>query len=160
VAKMAEQRYQSAYGLLVDLRDCRRRLVSGAGWSGFAVGAKDVSRTLTIPQKLYGRDAETLTLLRSFDRVCGGAVELVTVCGYSGIGKSSLVHEVHRPIVKSGGSFISGKFDQFRHDVPYDAFAQAIRQLCRDLLLESDKEFAQWKALFEQQLGANAAVLA
>jgi predicted ATPase/GAF domain-containing protein/HPt (histidine-containing phosphotransfer) domain-containing protein len=160
VSKMAEQRYQSAYGLLVDLRDCQRRLSSGAGFDGFVPGVRDVSRVLSIPQKLYGRDPELEQLLGAFERVCTGAVELVTVSGYSGIGKSSLIHEIYRPIVKSGGYFISGKFDQYRRDVPYEAFVQAIRQLCRDLLLEGDDQFSHWKQRFDDALGSNAAVLA
>ena len=85
-----------------------------------------------IPEKLYGRDREVDALLTAFDRtVAGGRPELVLVSGYSGIGKSAVVNELHKPLVPLRGLFASGKFDQYKRDIPYATLAQAFQSLVR-----------------------------
>src|SRR5262249_44888609 len=106
MAKTAEERYQSAYGLKADLEECKRQWTANGMIQEFTLGTKDFSSHFQIPQKLYGRQAETEELLLAFDRVSNGATELMLVKGYSGIGKSALVNETHRPITQKRGYFI------------------------------------------------------
>jgi predicted ATPase len=106
------------------------------------VGQVDYVSQFLIPQTLYGRDQEVATLLTAFEQVSAGAAELMLVSGYSGIGKTSLVQEVHKPISQRRGYFIAGKFDQFKRNVPYASLAQAFQELMRQLLTESDAQIA------------------
>src|SRR5262249_2151433 len=96
LAKMAEDRYQSAFGLKVDLESCREALRQKGKIDGFFPGRRDVSDKLQIPQKLYGREREIAQLLSTFDRVSRGKAEMMLVAGYSGVGKSALVNEIHK----------------------------------------------------------------
>jgi len=119
LAKNAEDRYQSAAGLKVDLENCLRQYQISGKIADFIPGQLDKSGQLSIPQKLYGRELEVKELLDAFERISQGGSEMMLVSGYSGIGKSSLVNEVHKPIVRQRGYFIAGKFDQFKRDIPY-----------------------------------------
>src|SRR3982074_529193 len=97
-------------------------------------------------EKLYGRDRECETLLAAFDQVVvTGTSALVLVSGYSGVGKSSVVHELHKAIVLPRGMFISGKFDQYKRDIPYATLAQAFRTFIRQILSESEAEVERWR---------------
>ncbi|WNG51447.1 AAA family ATPase [Archangium minus] len=139
LAKTAEERYQSAEGLKADLEQCR-----GGMLEVFPLGTRDIPRRLSLPQRLYGREAQVSTLLAGFGRVVhGGQAELMLVRGYSGIGKSSLVQELHKPVVQRRGFFLSGKFEQFQRDIPYATLARAIQGLVQQLLAGSDEELAQ-----------------
>src|SRR4029453_13538280 len=112
---------------------------------------------LLIPEKLYGRGREVETLLASFDRVVGGgAPELVLVSGYSGIGKSSVVNELQPVLVPPRGLFASGKFDQYKRDIPYSTLTQALQCLIRQLLTKADAELSQWRRELRDALGENA----
>src|SRR6202022_2308464 len=116
----------------------------------------DVSDCFQIPHKLYGREPEGATLLAAFDRMAAsGQPVLVTVSGYSGIGKSSLVHELQRPIVRERGYFISGKFDQYQRDIPYATITQAFRELVQQLLAESEARIAGWRQRIQARGGIN-----
>jgi predicted ATPase/signal transduction histidine kinase len=159
LAKTAEDRYQSAYGLLVDLQRCRELLTPEGSVSSFPIGRHDVPRRLQPPQKLYGREAEALLLLAAFERVSKGQAELILISGYSGIGKSSLVHEVHKPIVAKRGYFVSGKFEQYRRDIPYDSIIQAFKMLIKMLALETEEQRAVWRGALERALSPSGAVL-
>ncbi|QSQ27659.1 AAA family ATPase [Pyxidicoccus parkwayensis] len=160
LAKLAEERYQTARGLQHDLERCLSDWQEKGRLVPFALGTHDVSDRLELPQQLYGREAELTELLRAFRRVVEqGAPELVLVSGYSGIGKSSLVRELHRPIVQERGFFISGKFDQYRRDVPYSTFAQAFAELVDQILTESEASVAAWRELLRQALGASAQLI-
>ncbi|MCY1077283.1 trifunctional serine/threonine-protein kinase/ATP-binding protein/sensor histidine kinase [Archangium lansingense] len=145
LAKVAEERYQSAEGLRADLERCRESLLRGAP-EDFVPGMQDLPTRFQLPQRLYGRDTQATMLLQSFERVIrDGRPELILVCGYSGIGKSSVVHELHKPVVRQHGFFLSGKFDQFHQDIPYSTLAQAIRGLTQQLLSGTDEELARWR---------------
>jgi serine/threonine protein kinase len=159
LAKTAEDRYQSALGLKADLLTCRQQLQQTGTIDPFPVGQLDCFSQFLIPQTLYGRDQEVATLLTTFDQVSAGAAELMLVSGYSGIGKTSLVHEVHKPISQRRGYFIAGKFDQFKRNVPYASLAQAFQELIRQLLTESDAQIAGWKTALLKALGANGQLI-
>jgi PAS domain S-box-containing protein len=159
MAKMAEERYQSAFGLKVDLEKCLTKLERSGQISSFIIGQQDLSNQLQIPQKLYGREAEAITLLNTFDRVSSGTTEMMLVAGYSGIGKSALVNEIHKPIVQQRGYFIDGKFDQFKRNIPYTSLIQAFQELVRQLLTESEQKIQTWKEKILVALGHNGEVI-
>ncbi|MDY7230603.1 trifunctional serine/threonine-protein kinase/ATP-binding protein/sensor histidine kinase [Hyalangium rubrum] len=145
LAKVAEERYQSAAGLRADLERCQEALRRGVR-EDFEPGLKDVPVRFQLPQRLYGRATHAAALLQGFERVAqGGRPELLLVRGYSGIGKSSVVHELHKPVVRQRGFFLSGKFDQFQRAIPYSTLAQAIRGLAQQLLSGTDEELARWR---------------
>ena len=156
LAKSAEQRYQSAAGLEHDLRQCLIAWEATGRIEAFPLEQYDAPDRLLIPEKLYGREREIETLLAAFDRVINsGAPELVLVSGYSGIGKSSVVNELHRVLLPSGGLFASGKFDQYKRDIPYATLVQAFQSLVRSLLSKNDAELTNWRQALREALGAN-----
>ncbi|MEG4090034.1 AAA family ATPase [Microcoleus sp. Pol12B4] len=158
LSKTAEDRYQSAFGLKADLETCQEMLSLGE-ISNFIIGQLDSYSQFLIPQKLYGREIEVASLLEAFARVSGGTTEMMLVSGYSGIGKSSLVNEVDKPIVAARGYFIGGKFDQFKRNIPYAALIQAFQGLMRQLLTENSTQIASWKAKILEALGANGQII-
>jgi len=159
LAKNAEDRYQSAGGLKVDLETCLNQLVEKGAIAYFSTGQLDRSSQLTIPQKLYGRDNEVTQLLTAFERVSQGQSEIILVSGYSGIGKSSLINEVHKPIVRQRGYFIEGKFDQFKRNIPYAALIQALEDLIQQLLSESPEKLAYWHKAIQAALGESGQII-
>jgi PAS domain S-box-containing protein len=146
VAKTAEDRYQTATGLQRDLERCLAAWQAQRRIEYFRLGQHDQPDRLLIPEKLYGRDREIKNLRASFDRVgTGSRPELVLISGYSGVGKSALVMELHTALVSSSGLFASGKFDQQKRDIPYAALAEAFQSLVRHLLAKSDADLAPWR---------------
>ena len=159
MAKNAEKRYQSALGLKHDLENCLIQLQKTAKIEDFELGKRDVSDRFTIPEKLYGREKEVAQLLAAFERVSLGATEMMLVAGFSGIGKTAVVNEVHKPIVRQRGYFIKGKYDQFQRNIPFSAFVQAFRDLMGQLLSESDTQLQTWKTQILAAVGDNGQVL-
>ena len=159
MAKNAEDRYQSAVGLKRDLEHCLHQWTQSQTIADFELGQQDISDRFLIPEKLYGRAVEINTLLAAFERVADGASELVLVAGFSGIGKTAVVNEVHKPITRQNGYFVKGKFDQFNRDIPLSAFVQALRSLVSQLLAESDARLAQWRANILAAVGESGQVL-
>jgi PAS domain S-box-containing protein len=160
LAKTAEDRYQTAAGVLADLQRCLTEWETLRGIDPFPLGLHDTSDRLMIPERLYGRQEEIGTLLASFKRVvAGGTSELVLVSGYSGIGKSSLVNELHRHLVAPRGVFAAGKFDQYKRNIPYATFAQAFQGLVHWILGKSDTEMSQWRAALLEALGPNGQLI-
>ena len=181
MAKTAEERYQSAWGLKADLEECLRQLETTGTMADFPLGSQDISDRFQIPQKLYGREKEIATLLAAFERVATGrkdaavgenpgeknsqtdranaATEMMLVAGYSGIGKSALVQEIYKPITAKRGYFISGKFDQFQRNVPYSALVNAFQGLVRQLLTEGATQLSQWQEKLLTALRPNAQVV-
>jgi PAS domain S-box-containing protein len=160
LAKTAEERYQTAGGVEADLRRGLAEWESHGRIEPFLLGAYDVSDRLLIPEKLYGREREIDTLLASFDRVvANGTLELVLVSGYAGIGKSSVVSELHKALVPSRGLFASGKFDQYKRDIPYATLGQAFQSLVRSLLTQSDEELGRWRDSLSEALGPNGQLI-
>lgn len=159
LAKTAEERYQGAFGLKADLERCLKEYQSKGKITDFILAEKDFSRIFQIPQKLYGRDKEIKELLVSFDKISKGSVELLLVAGYSGVGKSALVHEVHKPIVEKRGYFISGKFEKLKQDVPYASLIQAFNSMIKQILTENKERIAYWKIKILEALGNNCQVI-
>lgn len=160
LAKTAEERYQTAAGLDADLRKCLKEWESLERIEPFPLGAHDIQDRLLIPEKLYGRDAEREVLLAAFERaVASGMPELVLVSGYSGIGKSSVVNELHKAIVLPRGIFVSGKFDQHKRDIPYATFAQAFQGLVRQILSKSEQEVGYWRDAIRKAVGPNGRLM-
>jgi predicted ATPase/signal transduction histidine kinase/DNA-binding response OmpR family regulator/tRNA A-37 threonylcarbamoyl transferase component Bud32 len=160
IAKTAEDRYQSTHGLYQDLRRCLDDLETTGTVHSFFIGQNDYSDRFHLPQSLYGRHSEIEQLLAAFQRITTlGQSELMLVAGYSGIGKSALIHELHKPLVQQRGYFISGKFDQFQRNIPYRAVIQAFQELMHQLLTESEAQLARWRENLLAVLGPNGQVL-
>jgi PAS domain S-box-containing protein len=160
LAKTAEERYQTAAGVEADLRRCLAAWELYGRIDRFPICAQDAPNRLVIPETLYGREREIDTLLASFDRVvANGALELVLVSGYSGIGKSSVVNELHKALVPPRGLFASGKFDQYKRDIPYATLGQAFQSLVRSLLSQSEAELGRWRNALRQALGPNGQLI-
>jgi predicted ATPase/class 3 adenylate cyclase/tRNA A-37 threonylcarbamoyl transferase component Bud32 len=155
MAKRAEDRYQSAAGLLADLETVR----AGGGLERFEPGRADFSDRFQIPERLYGRENEVERLLEAFERARRGRAEILLVAGYSGVGKSALIYEVHKPITRGRGYFISGKFDQLQRNVPYLGLVAAFRDLVRQLLTESSERLALWRRDLNEALAPNGRVV-
>ncbi|MBV8967916.1 MAG: serine/threonine-protein kinase PknK, partial [Verrucomicrobia bacterium] len=160
LAKTAEERYQTAAGVESDLQRCLAEWEAQGRISEFPLGEHDTPDQLLIPEKLYGRALEIDALLASFERVvASGRPELVLVSGYSGIGKSSVVNELQKVLVPPRGLFASGKFDQYKRDIPYSTLAQAFQGLIRPLLGKSDVELSGWRDVFREALVPNAQII-
>jgi PAS domain S-box-containing protein len=160
LAKTAEERYQTAAGVESDLRRCLAEWETQCRIDEFAIGEHDTPDRLLVPEKLYGRAREIDTLLASFDRVvASGIPELVLVSGYSGIGKSSVVNELHKVLVPPRGLFASGKFDQYKRNIPYATLAQAFQSLVNQILGKSDAEMSRWRSALLEALGPNGQLM-
>ncbi|MBD1828612.1 AAA family ATPase [Microcoleus vaginatus GB1-A2] len=185
MAKTAESRYQTVVGIKHDLEKCLKEYSNHGTIPLFELGSRDISERFVIPEKLYGRETEVLTLLAAFHRVAcpqensaaadlevsptssrephklprTATTEIMLVAGFSGIGKTAVVNEVHKPIVQQRGYFIKGKFDQFRRDIPFSAWVQALQSFLLQLLTESVTEVQQWQAQILSALGDNAQVI-
>ena len=160
LAKTAEERYQTAAGLERDLRRCLAQFEAEERIDDFTLGERDTPDRLLIPEKLYGRAREIESLLAAFERIVDdGPPELVLVSGYSGMGKSSVVNELHKVLVPPRGLFAAGKFDQYKRDIPYSTLAQAFRDLVRPLLGKSEGELARWCDALKEALEPNGQLM-
>jgi predicted ATPase/signal transduction histidine kinase len=159
LSKNAEDRYQSLEGLQADLQQCRDALRDSGAVPVFSLGTRDICDRLQVPQKLYGREVEVAQIIGAFERIADGGVEMLLVTGYSGIGKSSLVNEIHKPVVARRGYLIAGKFDQLKRNIPYFAIALAFRDLIRQLLTESEEQIADWRVRILQAVGSNGQIM-
>ncbi|KAF3886375.1 MULTISPECIES: trifunctional serine/threonine-protein kinase/ATP-binding protein/sensor histidine kinase [Nostocales] len=169
MAKNTEERYQSALGLRFDLENCLAQLKETGEIQKFEIARWDACDRFIIPDKLYGREKEVETLLQAFERVASPGesplekepkrAEMMLVAGFSGIGKTAVVNEVHKPIVRQRGYFIKGKYDQYQRNIPFSAFVQAFRDLMEQLLTESNAQIQQWKTKILKAVGENGRVI-
>ena len=159
MAKNAEERYQSALGLKKDLEKCLKQWKGTRNIFPFQLACEDISQHFSIPEKLYGREAEVKSLLTTFDRVSQGKTEITFIAGFSGVGKTAVVNEIHKPIVQKRGYFIRGKFDQLQRGIPFAGFIQAFEDLIEQLLSETDEQIKQWKEQILAALGEQAQVI-
>jgi len=163
LAKSPDERYQTASGVAHDLLRCADAWVHHGRIEPFALGERDVSGRLRLTSILYGREHEAQVLLTAFERACAGwadSGELVLVEGSAGTGKTALIQQLLRPIVRRHGYFISGKFDQVARGVPFGALIEAFRALVLQWLTESEAQLAAWRDALAQALGSNGGVLA
>lgn len=156
LAKNPEARYQSAEGLMHDLAHCADTLTAGHGIEPFKLGEKDIVQKFLVPQSLYGRERELRELLGLFEAAATGHSEFCLVHGYSGVGKSALVNEIDRPLVRERGFLVQGKFEQFQHGEAYTALATAFRSLVQQVLAEPETQLAQWRRRLLDALAPNA----
>ncbi len=159
MAKAPEDRYQSARGLAWDIGACAEQWRAGGEVSSFELGLQDRLDRFLIPERLYGRETETASLLAAFERVARGGSEMVLVTGDPGIGKTAVVNEVHKPIARQHGYFIRGKFDQFNRGIPFSGFVQALRDLMGQLLRESGPRLRGIEEGILSALGENGRVI-
>ncbi|WP_262710592.1 adenylate/guanylate cyclase domain-containing protein [Dyadobacter sediminis] len=159
LSKNAEDRYQSALGVYKDLERCLRHLSSQGVIPDFSIAAGDFSGALHLSQKLYGREQDVNTIIDSFSRISNGNTEIILVEGSPGIGKSALVHELHRPVTEKHGFFIEGKFEQYQRNIPFFAFIQAFEELVTMLLTESESKLAYWKNKIQEAVGSLGKVI-
>ncbi|EQG68979.1 diguanylate cyclase domain protein [Clostridioides difficile DA00160] len=152
LSKMAKDRYSSCEGLLYDLKRSMKE-------SNFVLGEKDFSRRFEFSREVYGRENEVIQLKKDYEEVVNGGKVLVSISGYSGIGKTTLVNEIQEEVLLSNGMFLQGKFDQYHSNVPYYAFFQAIRQFCNMVFLESEEYVDKWKNRLSEALGSDASLL-
>ena len=160
LAKVPDDRYQSAAGLQRDLERCLRQWRETGTITPFALGAEDTSDRFLVPQTVYGREAECAALREAFERVVAtGQPELVLVSGPSGIGKSAVVYELRRPIIGRQGFFLSAKFERGKRDIPYLAVIRAFRELALDILTESAEQISAWRRRIIDALGPNGRLI-
>ncbi|MBW4512007.1 MAG: AAA family ATPase [Scytonematopsis contorta HA4267-MV1] len=163
MAKNAEDRYQNAAGLKHDLEVCIKTLDKTGNIPYFQLGTKDVSDRFLIPEKLYGREFHIRNLLTHFSYLTSpenkNCVEMMLVTGYSGVGKTAVVNEIHKPIAQSRGYFISGKYQQLKRNIPFSGLVEAFRDLIQQLLSESDTEIQRWKEKILSVLGEEGKVI-
>jgi PAS domain S-box-containing protein len=160
LTKTAEERYQTAAGVEGDLRRCLAQWELQSRIEEFPLCEQDTSDRLLVPEKLYGRASEIDILLAAFDRVVAdGEPVLVLVSGYSGIGKSSVVNELHKVLVPPRGLFAAGKFDQYKRDIPYTTLAQALRTLVRQILVKSEAEVDHWRCALTEAVEPNGQLM-
>jgi predicted ATPase/HPt (histidine-containing phosphotransfer) domain-containing protein/two-component sensor histidine kinase len=160
LSKAAEDRYQTAWGLKADIERCRASLSDNSHIDMFPIGRFDIPNKFSIPEKLYGREGEVTAIMDIFEKTRQGAGQLLLVSGYSGIGKTSLVKEVYRPITQARGYFIRGKYDQMHRDMPFSGLIQAFNELIKYLLSENEESLQRWKSEIMASLGSNAGVIA
>lgn len=159
MAKESEQRYQSAQGIVHDLRKCLESLHSSGVVEDFDVGMNDISNKFQIPQKLYGRDREREALKQIYEQVAKGGSHMLLVGGYAGVGKTSIIQEIYRPVAELGGFFASGKAEQLQINTPYFVFTQVAKELIRMLLQEPDFRLEQWKGRLLKELNDNGQLI-
>lgn len=159
MAKNAEDRYQSVFGVKNDLEMCLRSFEKYGFVENFPAGEHDVYDHFHISQKLYGREKEIQELNKCVEESSKGIFQIVMVRGYSGVGKTSLVHEIHKQIIEKNGYFISGKFEQFKKHVQYFALKEAFQDLIQQLLTESEERLDTWKQKILEAVGANGQLI-
>ncbi len=155
--KNAENRYQSAFGLMHDLQKTAH--LQDKPDADFPLGEKDFSGKLAIPEILYGREQEVKQLIDIYEHVTHGRSEMLVISGFSGVGKSALVHEIHKPVTEQQGIYIEGKFDQFQRNIPYFAIIQAFTDAINIVLKEDDTKLNYWKTKIQHALQDSGKVI-
>jgi len=155
MVKDENERYQSADRLLADLEHIEQ-VISNPELSKLARPDIRSRDRLALPSKLIGRGPELDILNSEFENVAGGASRMVLISGPSGVGKTAIVNEIHKPILQRNGFFVSGKFDQYQRDTPYSAFGQAFDILCNYLLCEDEAVLVEWRRKILKATGEEA----
>ncbi len=159
LAKSADARYQSARGLLLDLRECARQLRERGAIEPFPLGRQDRSDRLELPHRLYGRDEALSKIVSALERVRAGGSELVLVKGPAGIGKSALVHELQRDLSRHEGLLVGGKYDLVQRDIPYSGLLAALAHLAPYLLAETPARLERWRVRLREAVGESGRLI-
>lgn len=159
LSKNPEDRYRSAIGLHADIERCIEKLSLKSTIADFPIGEHDLAIEFRVTNKIFGRENEVEQLLSSFNKVTTGLSEVMFVSGYSGVGKTSLVTEIYKPVIAKHGYFISGKFDQFKQNIPYSAIIQAYQDFIRQILTESEATIHLWKTKILDAVRSNGQVV-
>jgi len=159
IAKNPEDRYKSAHAIRADFQKIETLLDNKKELDNFKIAQMDIGDKFQIPAKLYGRESEIKILLETYQKVCSGKSELMMIEGYSGVGKSALINELHKPMTENRGYFITGKFDQYKKNIPYSSLISAFEDLIRQILTESDESIRRWKNKILVALDSNAQVI-
>ncbi len=157
--KNAENRYQSAFGIKYDLELILSQLEEKGTVNEFPLAQHDFTGRFRVSSRLYGRESEISLLTDTFHKSLKGELQTAIVCGFSGIGKTSLIHEIHQEVTKAHGYFLEGKFGQFQRNIPYQAFIQAINSYVKHFLTRDDALLAEWKHKLKETLGENLSLL-
>lgn len=159
IIKQPEKRYQSAGGLLTDLMRCQAEYAKTGAIREFLLEKCVSIQKIPFVSKMVGRDKEAGTILEEYEQVVKGEFRSLLISGLSGIGKTRLIQELQNPIVKHKGYFTSGKFDIYQKNIPYSSLIQALKNLIRTFLTESNERAANWKKRILQSVGNNGKVL-
>ena len=154
LAKNAESRYQTTFGLLRDLRHITDQLDKTGEITEFDLGKYDLTGKLQVSQKIYGRDGETEQLLQAFEDCINGITRPVLVAGKSGVGKTALVGQLKERTSLANGIFIDCKFHQFKRDTPFFAILNAFEDLIDLILAQKDVSLSEWRGVFEPIVGS------
>jgi predicted ATPase/serine phosphatase RsbU (regulator of sigma subunit) len=159
ISKSPDDRYQSAAGLKIELEICSDQIRDTGKIYSLNPGQMDIIDHFSLPQKLIGREEEVQKILEAFDYISKGRSGVVLVSGVPGIGKSSIIKEVNKPIINARGYFSTGKYDQLRKDVPFSSIIQAFQNLVRQILTESDNKVQRWRRSILSAVGENGQVI-
>ncbi|RJP76512.1 MAG: GAF domain-containing protein [Desulfobacteraceae bacterium] len=159
LAKIPDDRYQSTYGILADIHQCRMQYQNTGSISSFALGSEDLPEQIHISQKLFGRENEFSQMMEIFERIRNGSAELLLISGFPGIGKSRLVHEMDKQIAEATGYFGIGKYDPFQKNFPYSAIIQAFQEVIRQILTESANRIQSWEIKLREALGSHGQIM-
>lgn len=157
--KIPDDRYQSTYGILADIHQCRLQYQNSGSISSFALGSEDLPEQIHISQKLFGRENEFSQMVEIFERIRNGSAELLLISGSPGIGKSRLVHEMDKQIAEATGYFGIGKYDPFQKNFPYSAIIQAFQEVIRQILTESANRVQSWEIKLREALGSHGQIM-
>ena len=157
--KQPEKRYQSASGLFADLQRCQDEYARKGSITNFVICQHDKTRRVIFISKMVGRQAESALIHQAYQQVMRGQFRSVLISGLSGIGKTRLIQELQKPLVKNRGYFSSGKFDQYQKNIPYSSLIQALRNLIRTFLTESNEQLAQWRSIILDAVENNGGVI-
>lgn len=157
--KNPETRYQSIHGLLYDLKECQKQYTQTHQIFLSEIASKDHATTFQISEQLYGRESEINLLLSEFNKAVQGSVELTLISGQPGVGKSAIVQEIQKSLVLKDGFFISGKFDQFKRNIPYEPIVQALQKLISEISSKKQNELIHWKNLIQKAVGLNGKLI-
>lgn len=164
VAKMCfkepEKRYQTGVGLYADIVHCMNEYQHTKTIKPFTLGLRDHTRRVIFISKMVGRDNDAQLVLAEYTKLISGkGFQSAFISGLPGIGKTRLIQELQQPLIENEGYFTSGKFDQYQKNIPYSSLIQALRNLIRTFLTESDVRVDEWKQQILAALGAQAKVI-
>lgn len=149
--KEPSERYLSVEGILYDLLHY--------DGPGFQLACQDMDSRFRVSEKIYGRQRETGLLRQAVEGLTGGKSPLVTIAGYSGVGKSTIVSEFRKSLLADECRLVSGKFQQYKKDIPYFAIVEAFEELFDTLLLSEQEVLDSFRADFAKSIGDQGLIL-